>query len=147
MPSKKKYGPLAAAALALAVAAGASSHTVAKPEQHRVVFELTSDDPKTWEAVLNNVDNVRKALGKTAVEVVAHGPGLELLVLGKAGSLAERLGQTAKSGVVFAACENTMKRKNIDPKGLVPHASPVDSGVAEVVRKQEAGWSYIRSGL
>jgi intracellular sulfur oxidation DsrE/DsrF family protein len=32
-------------------------------------------------------------------------------------------------------------------KRLVSYASLVDSGIAEVVRKQEAGWSYIRSGL
>jgi intracellular sulfur oxidation DsrE/DsrF family protein len=28
----------------------------------------------------------------------------------------------------------------------LPFAITVDSGVAEVVRKQEAGWSYIKSG-
>jgi intracellular sulfur oxidation DsrE/DsrF family protein len=72
---------------------------------------------------------------------------LELLVLGKAAPLADRLDKVARSGVVFAACENTMKRTNIDRKELVSYASPVDSGIAEVVRKQEAGWSYVRSGL
>ena len=29
---------------------------------------------------------------------------------------------------------------------LSPFAATVDSGVAEVVRKQETGWSYVRSG-
>jgi intracellular sulfur oxidation DsrE/DsrF family protein len=29
---------------------------------------------------------------------------------------------------------------------LMPLATTGDSGVAEVVRKQEAGWSYIKSG-
>ena len=46
--------------------------------RHRVVFELTSDEHEQWEKVLNNVENVRKALGpdKTDVEVVMHGNGL-----------------------------------------------------------------------
>ncbi|MGH7937542.1 MAG: hypothetical protein ACRD5Z_25205 [Bryobacteraceae bacterium] len=39
-----------------------------------------------------------------------------------------------------------MKRKGIGKDQLLPIATTVDSGVAEVVRKQEAGWSYIKSG-
>jgi hypothetical protein len=40
-----------------------------------------------------------------------------------------------------------MKRKNLQKSDLVPFATTVDSGVAEVVRRQEAGWSYLRPGL
>ena len=50
------------------------------------------------------------------------------------------------SGVVFAVCENTMKRMQITRDQLVPLASTVDSGVSEVIRKQEAGYAYIKSG-
>lgn len=114
---------------------------------HRVVFELTSDDAETWKGVLNNVENVQKALGATSVEVVAHGEGLALLTASTNAGVLDRLKQSADAGVVFAACENTMKRKNVQREDLVPFATTVDSGVAQVVRKQEAGWSYLRSGL
>jgi intracellular sulfur oxidation DsrE/DsrF family protein len=30
---------------------------------------------------------------------------------------------------------------------LLPFVTTVDSGVAEVVRKQEAGWAYLKSGV
>jgi intracellular sulfur oxidation DsrE/DsrF family protein len=50
-------------------------------------------------------------------------------------------------GVVFAACENTMRKKKVTKDALFPFATTVDSGVAEVVRKQEQGWSYIKSGI
>jgi intracellular sulfur oxidation DsrE/DsrF family protein len=39
-----------------------------------------------------------------------------------------------------------MKRKQLTKDDLLPFAITVDSGVAEVVRKQAAGWSYIKSG-
>ncbi len=39
-----------------------------------------------------------------------------------------------------------MKRLKIQKDDLLPAAGTVDSGVAEVVRQQEAGWSYIKSG-
>jgi uncharacterized protein len=113
---------------------------------HRVIFELTSDDAEAWNGVLNNVENVKKALGATSIEVVAHGKGLALLTAASNSDVHDRLKQSADGGVAFAACENTMKRQNLQKDDLVPFATTVDSGVAEVVRKQEAGWSYLRSG-
>jgi intracellular sulfur oxidation DsrE/DsrF family protein len=43
--------------------------------------------------------------------------------------------------------ENTMRKKNVCRADLLPFVTTVDSGVAEVVRKQEQGWSYIKSGF
>lgn len=44
-------------------------------QMHQVVFEVTTDNPEQWEAVLNNMENVQKAFGteNTKIEVVAHG--------------------------------------------------------------------------
>lgn len=115
-------------------------------DAYRAVFELTSDNPKQWTAVLNNVENLRKALPGTSVEVVAHGPGLQLLMREHNAEVAARMEDLAKQGVVFAACQNTMKRMNVSLDQLSPFAQTVDSGVAEIVRKQQAGWAYLRSG-
>lgn len=115
-------------------------------QQHRVVFEIASDDKEQWTALLNNVENLQKAFGpcKVQTEVVAHGKGLGLLT--KDSPVAERLEKIAATGVLFAACENTMKRKNVTKEQLLPSATTTDSGVAEVVRKQAEGWAYIKSG-
>ncbi len=113
---------------------------------HRVVFEVTGEGAELWTSVLNNVENVRTSLGDaTAVEVVVHGKALGLLVA-KDNPVADRAKTLADGGVVFAACENTMKKKNVTKAQLLPFAQTTDSGVAEVVRKQSAGWSYIKSG-
>src|SRR5262249_37563635 len=118
-----------------------------RPGTHRVVFEVTTPDAALWESVLNNVENLQEALGKqsTQIEVVAHGRGLPLLMKTNT-ALEERLRRIASSGVVFAACENTMRRLNVKKEDLLPLATTVDSGVAEVVRKQDAGWSYLKGG-
>ncbi len=114
---------------------------------HRTVFEVTMEGTEQWTAVLNNVENLRKSLGAdTEIEVVAHSKGLGMLVA-KDNSLADRIKKLADEGVVFAACENTMRKKNVTKDQLLPSATTTDSGVAEVVRKQEAGWSYIKSGM
>ena len=78
------------------------------------------------------------------MEVVAHGKGLGILL--KESPVKDRLEKIAGTGVVFAACENTMKKKGVSKEQLTKVAKTADSGVAEVVRKQEAGWAYVKSG-
>ncbi|MDI7776684.1 DsrE family protein [Asticcacaulis sp. EMRT-3] len=119
------------------------SPTIAR-KAHNVVFELTSSDPKAWVKLMNNVENLIKALGPDIqVEIVAHGDGLKMLLLSSADRPEARMEALSKGGVVFAACQNTMRGMNVEPKDLVPFAKPVDSGVAEVVRRQQDGWSYL----
>ncbi len=60
--------------------------------------------------------------------------------------LAERLQRLSQAGVKFAACENTMRRMKIGREALLPFAVPVDSGVAEIVRRQNDGWAYLKAG-
>ena len=118
-----------------------------KSKKHWVVFEVSVAGPEAWPGILNNVENLQKALGRenTEIEVVAHGKGLGLIEKSNE-VMQERLKQISDAGVVFAACENTMRRMNVMKADLMPFAITVDSGVAEVVRKQEAGWSYIKAG-
>jgi uncharacterized protein len=113
---------------------------------HQVMIELTSEGPKQYEAVLNNVENVINALGKgTEVLVVTHGPAIGFVQKSNE-EFAERMEKLSKEGAVFVACENTMNGKNISKDQLLPFVKTVDSGVAEVVRRQEAGWSYVKGG-
>lgn len=91
---------LAAMAIALA-----SCATTSRPSQqnHRIVMEVSSDNPAVWEAAMNNAENLKKALGDTtAIEVVAHGGGLGMLLLTNAGQT-ERLQKLSTNGIVFAA--------------------------------------------
>ncbi len=77
---------------------------------------------------------------------MAHSKGLGMLIA-KDNALVDRMKKLADAGVVFAECENTMKKKNVTKEQLLPFATTTDSGIAEVIRKQEAGWSYIKSGI
>jgi intracellular sulfur oxidation DsrE/DsrF family protein len=129
--------------------AGCATNPAARPRAgHRIVVEVSADNPKVWEAVMNNVENLETAFraSGTSIEVVGLGGGLGML-LSTNSAQAERLQRLSAGGVVFAACENTMRKKNVSRADLLPFVTTVDSGVAEVVRKQEQGWSYIKSGF
>jgi len=94
----------------------------------------------------NNIENVQRSLGVdvTEIRVVAHGKGIGL-VMKTNTALGDRIEALTTPRVKFVACENTMKRLTIQKEDLLPAAGTVDSGIAEVVRLQEAGWSYIKS--
>ena len=123
----------------------------AADKTHKVVFEVSMDGAEKWQGALRNVENVQKALGAktTKIEVVTHGKGVGMLLAKTSGENAElkaKLDQLHSAGVVFAACENTMKREKLERKDLVELSTTVDSGVSQVIRKQEEGFSYIKSG-
>lgn len=124
----------------------ASTSWAQNTKMHRIVFELTSDNEEQWQALLNNVENLQKSFGKekTEVEVVTHGKGLSLIK--NTTPLKDRVIAISQTGVRFVACENTMKKQQVKKEDLLSVADTVDSGIAEVIRKQEAGWSYIKSG-
>ena len=117
---------------------------------HKVVFEVAIDGAEKWQGALRNVENTRKELGAgTKIEVVTHGKGVGMLLAKTSAENAElkaKLDQLHAAGVVFAACENTMKREKLEKKDLVDLSTTVPSGVSEVIRKQEEGYAYIKSG-
>jgi intracellular sulfur oxidation DsrE/DsrF family protein len=123
-----------------------AAEVVPMPAKHKIVFEFVSDGPQQIESVLNNIQNVLKALGpETEIMAIAHGPGLGLLLKTNTKEAA-RIQALHDQKVVFAACENTLRRKQVSSEELLPRVVTVDSGVAEVVRRQAAGWAYIKSG-
>lgn len=117
------------------------------PAKHKVVFELNAPSPSGWGQLFLNVENIRKAFApdEVQVEIVFFGKGLPMLLKTNA-EYAERLKAAADKGVVLAACRNSMRALKVTTEDLFPFAATVDSGVAELVRKQEAGWAYIKAG-
>lgn len=115
--------------------------------QHKVIFEVSVDGLEQWEGIVTNVENLQKTLAGegTQIALVAHGKGIGL-ILKKNEAMRNSLQSAFASGVCFAACENTMRRMHLQKQDLMQFAVTVDSGVAEIVRKQESGWSYIKSG-
>jgi uncharacterized protein len=132
------------AALVLALVIGAVCQTP-KTSKHRVVFQLDEPEGAAWDSLVKHVNNTRDALAKdggSQVEVVFWGAGLNMLR--KTNTAYEaRLKQLSDDGVTLSACRNAMRVLNVKAEDLLPFASEVDSGIAEIVRKQEAGWAYI----
>lgn len=116
----------------------------ASAQSHKVVVQLNTSDTLVWHGALKNISNLQAALGPgTQVELVAHGAGISILVDGKTTQKA-KIAELAAAGVLFKACENTIRERKIDRATILLQAGTVPSGVAEVVLKQEAGWAYLK---
>jgi len=143
-----------AGALAVGLAFTAPGHAEDKAKTHRIVFQIDQNDPALMNLVLNNVSNVLEYYhhkGEEAqVEIVAYGPGLNMLREDKS-PVKDRL-KSIQSGsfpskVAYAACGNTMKgmeKAEGHPIQIVSEAKVVTAGVVRLTELQEAGWTYIR---
>jgi intracellular sulfur oxidation DsrE/DsrF family protein len=135
---------LYAIALAFLFAAAAASQT-AKSAKHHAFFQMNEPDAE-WGPLITHVLNLQIAFekdGGVEIEVVFFGAGLNMLRRSNA-NFADNLKRLADSGVTLAACQNSMRDRGLKAEDLFPFAAQVDSGVAELTRKQEAGWAYIK---
>jgi len=71
---------LLAASAALLPAPSHAQSSAQKSERHKLVIQVSENDPAVWNLALNNAENVQEALGKDKVdiEIVAYGPGLNM---------------------------------------------------------------------
>jgi hypothetical protein len=141
---KKTIAALVPLTLALVLVAVSQTPQTRK---HRVVLQMNTDGPDSWNQLMGNIQNIQTVFGANdiQIEVVAYGKGLSLLLKTNT-AYEDRMKKAIASGVVLAACQNSMRLRNVKTEDLFPFASQVDSGVAELIRKQEAGWSYVRAG-
>jgi hypothetical protein len=113
--------------------------------KHHIAFQLSEGDDTAWTSVVAHVNNTMNALaddGGSEVEVVFWGPGIEMIKKTNT-AYEERLKRLADRGVKLLACRNAMKNRKVKTEDLFPFTGQVDSGIAEIVKKQEAGWAYI----
>ena len=129
--------PLLAAAPALAQKNPA-------PGTQRVIFQVSDNDPAKWRLALSNARNVQADLGKenVQIEIVAYGPGLEML---KAESkVSGGLAQALDDNVGLFACVNTMENTRTPKSDMYGGISYVQAGVTHIMKRQKEGWAYIR---
>jgi uncharacterized protein len=106
------------------------------------------DNPTYFRRVLNNLRNHVAAVGKGHIEirVVNHGDGVIMFQEAMTDEkLAQAIDARKADGVRFLICQNTLDERKIDWHGLygVTEEDIVPSGVAEVVRLQMMGFTYV----
>lgn len=121
--------------------------------KQKVVYHVNQaggDKDAAYMIAMTNVQNHITAVGKDNIEVkvVMHGDGLGLVKDAKDNmNLQAKVTNLKGQQVAFLVCDNTLKGRKINPdKDLfdVDAADIVPSGVAELSRLQQQGYTYIR---
>lgn len=118
----------------------------------KVLIHLNTNDAGRIADTLDEVEAVlryyRRNEQHARVEVIANGAGLDLL---RAGSspYPKRVQHMLQEydNLKFVACQNTinrLKRERGITARLLPGVVVIDSGVAQIMRRQREGWAYIR---
>ena len=142
-----------AAAFAMAALLANGAFAGERYGQQKVVYHINydgGDADKAYRGALRNIQNHINAVGaeNIDVKVVLHGNGLGLLMHAKTNEQLEGAVASLKSqNVGFQVCNNTLKGRKIDyNKDLfdVYEEDIVPSGVAELSRLQQMGYTYIK---
>ncbi len=114
-------------------------------QKHRIVMQFTDGDPESQKAVSGQVSNILSAWPNAEVEVVCHGSGLDLLTT-KESKASVALTELSSKGVIFSACSNSMRRRNVKKEDLLSTARVVPSAMIQLTLRQEEGWTYVKGG-
>ncbi|HEX4882807.1 MAG TPA: DsrE family protein [Casimicrobiaceae bacterium] len=114
----------------------------------KVVYHVNENNAQALNA-LRNIRNHLTADPAAKIVVVTHAGGINFLLDGAQDSNGAPFDASVQElkakGVDFRVCEFTLKRNNIDPRKVIPEATLVPSGVAEVARLQfKEGFAYLR---
>lgn len=110
---------------------------------HKIVMQFTMGDSLEQVAIIGQVGNILAAWPRAKIEVVCHSSGLDLLTTTKS-KVGKTVAELSTQGVIFAACNNTMRKRNLKKEDMLPVSVVVPSAMIELVRKQEEGWSYLK---
>lgn len=113
----------------------------------KIVLQISDPNPFKQTLVLNVANNLIKHYGpdRVAVEIVAFGPGLRLLM--KQNANKDRIQALASNGVKFSACSNTIKgfaKKLGEEPELNANAVRVSAGVVRIIDLVKKGYTLVK---
>ncbi len=115
--------------------------------EHRIVLQLSDNDSQKQGLVISVANNLLKFYDpdKIAIEVVAFGPGIDLLRPENANR--KKVESLIAQGARFDICLNTVdtiERETGKRPEFIAAATPVQVGVAQILLLTENGYTLVK---
>ena len=115
--------------------------------EHKIVLQLSDNDPRKQALVISIANNLLKFYDpdKVAIEVVAFGPGIDLLR--SESPSRKQVESLISQGVRFDVCLNTVdtiERETGKRPDIMSGATPVQGGVGQILFLTENGYTLVR---
>lgn len=118
---------------------------VAGRENYYAIYQLDTDEPKTVEKAIRNINNALtdpRLTGKLKIEVVAFSAGTKVMLK---GSIYEsQLKDLLKKGVIIVQCNNSLAEQGLNRNQLLSFIGIVPSGNGELIIRSAQGWAVIK---
>ncbi|WP_020175376.1 hypothetical protein [Methyloferula stellata] len=148
---RRIFGRFGAAAF-LALAGSARARAADDRRQHRIVVQVSVNDPALMNLALGNIENIARHYESTGesvlIDLTAFGPGY-VMMRADTSPVKSRIADISQrySFVRFSACQNA-RRAMAAAEGKeilqIAEATDVQAGVIHIAELQEQGWSYLR---
>ena len=115
-------------------------------EGHKIVFQMTTNDTLAHKALMKQLKNIKSVSPTTSIEVVCHGPGIDMLTAGKT-IVQAKIKEATENGVEFKVCEFSLKERKVEKSAIIPESGFTPAGIIEIVSKVEQGYVYIKAGF
>lgn len=148
---RRIFGRFGVATL-LALTGSARPQAADDRRQHRIVLQVSVNDPALMNLALGNIENIARHYEGTGesvlMDLTAFGPGYAMMradtspVKSRIADISQRY-----AFVRFSACQNARRAMAAaEGKEILQIAEAIDvpTGVVHVAELQEQGWSYLR---
>ena len=143
---------LIAGMLVPVLVAGAAVSGAQETKMHRVVIQVTEDDPGVMNRALGNAMNAQEYFAakgeELTVEIVTYGPGITML-RDDISPVKERIAEAKMSvpNLTLSMCNNSKmgaERREGKEIPVVSEAQIVPAGIVRVMELQEEGYTYAK---
>lgn len=116
----------------------------AQQPDYRVVFDMSTRDSISQQALVRELELIKKYNPAAKLEVVVYGQGLPMVLRNrtKYGDAIKRI--LEDKNTEFKVCAFTLQRFEVKEADLLPGVKVVNDGIYEIISKQREGWGYIK---
>lgn len=112
---------------------------------YKAIIKLTSNDIEVHRSMIRQVNNLLDYFGgHIQVRVICHGGSLPFC-LSESIPFQEDIKKLLLGKVAIAVCHNMLVSNGRSANELIAGLEIVPSAIAELVIKQQQGWSYVKA--
>ena len=115
--------------------------------KYKAIIQLTSSESKVYKSMIRQIFNLLDHLnGQVKIKIVCHGASGQFC-MEKDNIHLEGINALLAKEVQIDVCRNMLVSNHIEPTELITGLKIIPSGIAELVIRQQEGWSYIKAGF
>ncbi|WP_242131364.1 DsrE family protein [Aestuariivivens marinum] len=118
----------------------------AQEPSSKIIIDVTSTNFKVYQSVLLTLKIMTKSHPNTQFDIIAYGEAVPMMIKNQSVVADEILKYIENQNISFTACEVSMSLFNIKREQLLEGVKTVANAVDDIVKKQNEGWGYIKSG-